>query len=282
MAFFIVHEVPGKNKCSLKEKHQKLFYYASLYSMKLSAYTKIIQLSDSHIAGPNKHPNGIDVRGNFEKIITEISSLDFDMLWLTGDLCMDMGDKNSYEWIKVKLNRLFSKPIHCIPGNHDETMLMAQVFEKQDLLKGEELYFKTKIPHYTVLSLDTAAACLSESQMAWLTQEIRNSADDILVFMHHPPILAQVFYMDANHALKDHYEILKILQSSSKRVHVFCGHFHTDKTIHAKNVSVHITPSLYVQLKSNTFKMEIDHEEVGYRLITAGKDYVNTEVRYIR
>lgn len=250
--------------------------------MQLSAYTKIIQLTDIHIAEPDIHPNGINVRANFTKVLSEISALDFDILWLTGDLCWDIGNKSIYDWIQEQLSTYISKPIHCIAGNHDQTVLMANAFKKQDLLKGEELYFITELPHYKVLSLDTAVGSISDKQLAWLQEEIQSAKDDILIFMHHPPIMSLVYYMDTNHSLKEHYKILKILQSSSSRVHVFCGHFHADKTVHSKNVSVHLTPSLYAQINSHTFKFQVDHKEIGYRLITAGKDYLNTEVRYIR
>lgn len=250
--------------------------------MQLSAYTKIIQITDIHISEPKHHPNGVDVRQNFERVLKEIALLEFDVLWLTGDLCWDVGNEDIYHWIKDLLEQYLQQSYHVIAGNHDNTVIMADAFGKTDLLKGEELYFEIDIPHYKVLSLDTAVGRLSMEQKNWLIDHVQKAKEDIIIFMHHPPILGLVYYMDTNHALHEHYEILKILQATSQNVNVFCGHFHTDKTIHSKNVTVHLTPSLYAQINSHTFKFQIDHTEVGYRLITAGKDYLNTEVRYLR
>ena len=67
---------------------------------------------------------------------------------------------------------------------------------------------------------------LSDQQKDWLKQELTKIKGDQIIFIHHPPLQANVPYMDNNHALKDQEELQQILVTAAGEVHLFCGHYH--------------------------------------------------------
>ena len=61
--------------------------------------------------------------------------------------------------------------------------------------------------------------------MAWLKNELKKTAKDVYIFMHHPPFDVGVTYMDR--IKLDEAEDFGDLVSSSKNVkHIFFGHVH--------------------------------------------------------
>lgn len=62
---------------------------------------------------------------------------------VAGDLCHKTGIKETYLWIKSQLNET-SIPYCVIPGNHDTSPVLAEVFGLDGELLDEELYYDRK------------------------------------------------------------------------------------------------------------------------------------------
>jgi len=227
---------------------------------------RIAQISDLHIGQLGEDTFGVDVRQNFELILQKISTSSIDYIVLSGDLCYQDPHPAIFTFVKMRLDQT-GIPYFVIPGNHDDTRMLAQYFGLESLLKQNELFFQQSLDGISVLFLDTAVGHLSDAQKGWLQEEVNKQKQDILIFMHHPPLLAGVPFMDQNHPLRDHEEVRKIFLEAPVNVHVFCGHYHIDKNLRLANLQVSITPSCFFQLDPHFSDFAVDHRRIGFREI---------------
>ncbi len=232
---------------------------------------KIIQLTDIHLPEGGEDTMGIDIRANFNAVLTAIEEERPDHLVLTGDLCFHAGSRRVYEVTKLKLDKL-DISYSLLSGNHDDPEVLADVFNIGHLLVGEELFYKRKLGHRTALFLETSRGYVSDRQLAWLDQELSHLRGPALVFMHHPPLTAGVPHMDNKYALQNMEEVQQLFFTHPALVTVFCGHYHVEKTLCLNNLVVHITPSVYFQIDWRVASFRIDHARPAYRVIELVKD----------
>jgi len=240
---------------------------------------RIIQLTDLHIGREGQDTFGVDVRKNLNDLLRAVYQLKPAHLVISGDLCYDVGDVAIYQWIKKRLD-LLDIPYSLISGNHDDTTLMASVFGLEDMLIGNALFYKRIFDGQTFLFLDSAPGIVSEEQLDWLSKELRTHQEQIFVFIHHPPLLSGVPYMDNNYSLQNREEVQRLFFDFPGRVQVFCGHYHVEKTLQKKNMLVQITPSNYFQIAQHQEKFAIDHYHIGFRIITLQDDHWSSTVHY--
>ena len=88
---------------------------------------KICLITDIHIDAPGELPIGLDTRLQFVQTIQKIKEKKYDFMIVAGDLCHKTGIKETYLWIKSQLNET-SIPYCVIPGNHDTSPVLAEVF----------------------------------------------------------------------------------------------------------------------------------------------------------
>jgi len=241
---------------------------------------QLVQLTDIHIGREEEDTRNVDVRGNFRKALQQIVKRRPDQLIISGDLCYMEGEAGIYAWIRNQLDD-FGLPFSVIPGNHDASALLADSFGHADRLQGEELYYAQRWGNWLALFLDSARGHLSADQKHWLAQSLHNySAHPALVFIHHPPCLAGVPYMDARYALEDRNEVLAIFKNHPLPVEVFCGHYHVEKSLRIGGVGVHITPSTFFQIDMQREDFAVDHYRVGYRRIWLEEERLLHTIRW--
>lgn len=242
---------------------------------------KIIQLTDIHLPEGGEDTKGIDIRANFKAVMDAIEQEQPDHLVLTGDLCYQAASRKIYEVIKLKLDSL-DIPYSLLSGNHDDPEMLADVFKIGHLLVGEELFYKRKLGTKTALFMETSQGFVSDAQLAWLDKELSQLRGAALIFMHHPPLMAGVPYLDNNYALQNMVELQQLLFSYPNVVTVFCGHYHVEKTLCLKNLVVHITPSVCFQLDWRVASYQIEHTRPAYRVVElSGNGSVRSTVVYV-
>ena len=212
---------------------------------------KFVQITDLHIDEAGEQPFGIDVRKNFHDILEAIIIENPDRLIVTGDLCYREGDEKIYRWVKAQLDAL-PFPYEIIAGNHDDSSLMAEVFDLTHLLNDGELYYAKKWNKQLCLFLDSAVGKHSDNQLKWLHRQLKICQTNLLVFMHHPPFVSGVPYMDINHPLKDMDAIQELFLEFPNQVSIFTGHYHVEKILISNNVTLMITPFLFFSNRTNT------------------------------
>lgn len=240
---------------------------------------KIIQITDLHIDVEGELPFDIDVRRNFLKIINKVKALAPDHLVISGDLCYRDGDETIYQWIKEVVDAT-EISYSVISGNHDNSNMMAKVFELEHLMTDDELFFAKKIGKTTLLFLDSSQGAHSAKQLNWLKRQLKNAKGELFVFMHHPPILAGVPFMDNKYALQDIDAIQEIFFSYPNNINIFTGHYHVEKTLRIKNLLIQITPSLFFQIDQKSDDFKVDHHHIALREIDIEKNHFTSRLKY--
>ncbi|MCI5083174.1 MAG: metallophosphoesterase [Saprospiraceae bacterium] len=241
---------------------------------------KIVQITDLHVGREGEETFGVDVRANFLKIKQAILKEKPDHLVLSGDLCFDKGDKVIYQWIKEHLDEI-NIPYDVISGNHDDPVMLAEIFELNDNLHDQQLYFAKNLGGYPFLFLDTTTGIVSQEQLHWLKTELAKHDREVVIFMHHPPIKANVPFMDSRHALRNKPEVQQVLFNHPHPISIFTGHYHVEKNIRHGNTIVHITPSCYFQIDQKHPEFKVDHHRIGFREITLENGTIMDTVKYL-
>lgn len=240
---------------------------------------RIVQLTDLHVGAAGELGYGVDVRANFLKILQAAKDLQPDRLVITGDLCMNTGVEDAYQWIKAQLDKT-AIPYEVISGNHDDPAMMAEVFDLQSFLRQGELYFSREWNGRQVLFLDTTVAGMTEKQLEWLRRQLSLMQDDALIFMHHPPMLAHMPWMDAHYPFQMRDAFTNICFAHSYPINVFCGHYHIEKTVQQHNLTMHLTPSCYFQIDPHSPEFKIDHYQIALREIEIDGGILRHRVQY--
>ena len=242
---------------------------------------RIIQITDLHIAPRGEYPYGHDSR---QTMITTLDLLDrllpADLLVLTGDLSYREPDEQIYRWIRRHIFS-FDIPVTAISGNHDNSDMVCRFFTPTHQTINGELYYQIQDMHHCYYFLDTTSSSISDSQLAWLDSSLHSTRDSNLlpmIFMHHPPCLCGVPHMDRKYPFKRSEDLGAILHAYSGTIPIFCGHYHTEKTVHWGNCIVHITPSTCFEIDQFSDSFALDPTPPGLRVIDTAADYVGSSV----
>lgn len=240
----------------------------------------IAQISDIHIPKNGDKPFDVDVRENFKKQIEGLKDETFDILVVSGDLCHKEGNASIYKWVKKQLDSL-SKPYYIIPGNHDNPANLAKIFDFEDELEDEELFYIKEYKGIKLIFLDSGKGWMKSRQMDWLKNILPEKAEEVYIFMHHPPIISEVPHMDNQFAFENMDDFQEIIFNTQAPVEIFTGHYHIEKVLRKKNMTVYITPSPFFNLDDRSEDFKIEHHRIGWRKIVLYPDQVLTSIRYI-
>ncbi len=241
----------------------------------------IVQVSDPHIAnaGPNTH--GIDPREHYTRVVRRIRALGPDHVVLTGDLSLREPKREDVEWAVSRM-RLAEVPFDVIPGNHDDARDVAEACGKTANLLGESVCYRRAFGDWDALFVDSSRGYLERAQVDWLQQHLQGARHGVLLFMHHPPLEAGVPYMDERYAFEDRTgEVYDMIFGSTKPVQVFCGHYHTDRSISVGQHTVYLCPSTYFQLDPMRSDFAIASRVPGVRHIELAGQQLRTWVEWL-
>jgi Icc protein len=143
---------------------------------------KIAFITDLHIGAVGEKPQGVDVRQNFLQALGYLEYIRPNCLVIGGDICNAVGDRATYTWAKDILDAL---PFSCyiIAGNHDNSAVMAEVFNLTHHLHGPELYYALPLEGRPALFLDTSNGVLSPTQWTWLREYLTALRDTNLLVL---------------------------------------------------------------------------------------------------
>jgi len=241
---------------------------------------RIIQLTDIHIGEEGEDTFNADVRGNFLKALKWAKSVSPDHLVISGDFCFLDPRPGIYEWISSKLQD-FPCPVWFTSGNHDQTEMMAKTFGLEHLLQGNELYYVATLGEVEFIFLDTSSYTLPETQLKWLKGLLEKSKGPRFVFMHHPPSLMGMPFMDRKYPLRNWAAAREVFLSCPDEVYVFSGHYHIDRSLSLNNLHIFVTPSTFFQIDQYSTDFRVDHFRIGLRELTWNENEFQTSVRYI-
>jgi len=240
---------------------------------------RLVQITDLHVAHLEDDTNGVDVQANCIRILKEAAALAPDKIIVTGDLCFSWPKLNLYEWIRPHIDAL-KIPYHIISGNHDQASFIAKAFDKEEELINGEYFYREDWGNWPVFFLDTTVGAVSKQQLLWLKNQLDQCSGPVLIFMHHPPMLCGVPFMDKHHSLRNIADVQEILYAYPGAINIFSGHYHVDKVIRSKNIVQHITPSCFVQIDQKELDFKVDHHRIGLREISLRGEEILSTVYY--
>jgi Icc protein len=242
---------------------------------------RIAFITDLHIGAEGEKPNDVDVRQNFLEALAYLPQIKPSCLVLGGDLCLQTGDQAVYSWIRQQLDAL-PYPYRVIVGNHDNAAMLAEVFDLTHHLHGNELYYALPLEGRPALFLDSSSGEFSSVQWAWLHDYMDAlRGNNLLVFMHHPPLPADVAFMDSRYPFRQSDKFLEMVRDLPCHVTVVCGHYHVEKVVQRGNLLTLLTPSTFFQMKHDPTDMVIDNLRIGVREINLTSHGTNSTVHYV-
>lgn len=239
----------------------------------------IALITDLHIGEADEKPHDVNVRHNLQIVLKELTYRRPDYLIVCGDLCFKGSTPEIYRWVKSELDKT-GIPYSVLAGNHDQSSMLARSFDVEPLLKNRWLYYRNDMGKIPVLCLDTSAGIIEAEQLKWISKQLRGSRPYTVIFMHHPLLSTNVPFMEFNHGLRNTKKLIKLLVKHKKPVHLFCGHYHIERSVQFKNISQHITPSCFYQIMPDQEEFEVDHYNIAFRWIQTESDRLIHAVEY--
>ena len=190
----------------------------------------LVQLSDLHLRA------GSDGAGPARRLRRALGAVDElqprpSAVLLSGDIA-DSPSQEAYELAQELLAPL-GLPLHAIPGNHDDPVLLGAHFPEASPA-GDPPRLVFVCGDLRVVGLDSSvrgsdAGALGVEQLAWLDQTLSLESDmPTLLALHHPPVLTGIGSMDAIAlAPHDRSALEELLRRHHHVAAVTCGHVHT-------------------------------------------------------
>lgn len=241
----------------------------------------IILIADIHLASSTSDSFGVDTKANFERIIARIKAHQPAHVVMMGDYSLKAPLREDVVFASAKLKTL-GLPYSFIAGNHDDSATLADVLGDQTSLLNGAYYYSKELSGHTCLFLDTSKGFVSARQRVWLATALSSAKGQVHIFMHHPPIVMGVPFMDASHQLNDPDKALyEVLFSRDVPVHIFSGHYHTARSAQIGIHSVHLCPSTYFQLDPNQAAFAVSHKMPGIRHLSFHGNEMRTWIEFL-
>jgi len=209
----------------------------------------LVQFTDTHIfADPDEMFDGIDTAETFKRVIDHARAQEWSphMGLVTGDLVHDPVVE-AYERFHKLIDKLHI-PVCCLPGNHDDPVLMQKYFKTGAVSVGR----KITAGNWLVLLLDswmpgTHSGHLQNDELAWLDKILKTQSQrHVLICLHHHPVSVDSPWMDSM-SLDNPDDFFAVLDRYKQVRAVLWGHIHQEYSSTRNGVALYGTPSTCVQ-----------------------------------
>jgi Icc protein len=207
---------------------------------------------------------GLDVNARLAQVLTHATGLAPDAFFLTGDFCASEPIQEIFHQLRARLD-LLGVEYFITPGNHDDRKMLRNAF----YLEGhnyEPIRGLVRVKNHDFLFLDSSTGKVNDDQVEWLTNALKTHPEAAIV-MHHPPVPMGVVFMDKKYPLRETGHLLSALTADGQPRRVFCGHYHSGRTVHWKNLEVHICPPTSFYIKPNNEDFQQDFLPPGYLML---------------
>jgi Icc protein len=229
---------------------------------------KILQLSDFHLfAKKERQLAGVQTFATLtaiiEKVKQNLNLFTPDFIAITGDISQD----NTLESYKHARNFLkdLPYPMTAIPGNHENIDHFFSSF-----IQSMQTAKKITLGNWQLLFLNShwpgkVAGLLSQSELDFLSDALRNSGDKFtIIFVHHHILPVGCQWLD-NLNLSNSNEFLKIIRPHKNIKAIVSGHVHQEHTQIKNDFHFITTPSTCFQFAKNSAQFKLDTVMPGFR-----------------
>ncbi len=211
----------------------------------------IAQITDPHLRAEGTRLFGaVDTYGALERAIDHVNASDPapDAVIVTGDLVHD-GEAEDYAAMTGLLQRLRA-PVFAIPGNHDSRELTRKALAFTGVVPDAgPICFTANAGPVRLICLDSLVeghlhGHLGGDQLAWLDDQLKAEPDSpTLVFLHHPPFVSGIGFMDAM-KLDDADALAAVIGIHGQVGLIACGHIHRMIVSRLGTVPVVVAPGV--------------------------------------
>ena len=204
-----------------------------------------------------------------------------DAVVVTGDVSDDLS-AGAYRRLRAAL-RDCGAPVVCLPGNHDDPRLMAELLDSD----GFQYCGRAELAGWGLVTVDTHAP---GEVWGWVSGAgLERLEDDLAAFrsrpvvvaMHHPPVTIGSAWLDGSR-LRNASDFFAVVERHAQVKAVLAGHVHQVVDEMRGTVRVMTTPSTCVQFAPGTDDFAVDPRPPGYRWLTLHTDgEIWTEAQWI-
>jgi Icc protein len=187
---------------------------------------------------------------------------DYRAMLVTGDLVQD--DKSGYLRFRSVFGSL-TKPVLCIPGNHDE----PEAMRKELIGAPFEICGAHEIGDWHFIMLDSydpghVGGRLTTSELARLDAALARSPKHAMVCLHHHPVPMGSRWLDGV-GLADSGEFWRVIDAHANVRAVVWGHVHQVYDEKRGDVRLFATPSTGAQFLPRSDRYAVDSRPPAYR-----------------
>lgn len=231
---------------------------------------RIAHITDTHLDEEFPESHGVKTRSRFDTILKDIEQQGISEIICTGDI----GEK---EGIAYFFKQLESTALSITLGNHDSYREIHKHHQQPSHLYHSKIYSSTQDEYYKFIYLDSSSNSIDKQQLVWLSSELI-SPKPIIIFIHHP-VLGLNLKVDEIGRLENRSELLQLLENSSSKITIFCGHYHMSSNTEYENITQYITPAVSYQIVGNPDIIVLDTQTFGYRIIELDGKGISTRVQ---
>jgi len=234
--------------------------------------TFLLQLSDLHLfAEPDGVLREVPTRDSLAEVLEAVrgTGLDFDRVVLTGDFTHDER-RETYQAVHGLLEEWLDR-CHVLPGNHDERVLLRDVFSDQAGGTDRGICFSRSVGGWRLIGIDThvpgeVPGRVEPAMLDWLAGELsEHAAEPTILFQHHPPIAVGSAWLDSI-GLLDPGPFQELVTGSPQVRAVSCGHVHQECVGTLGGAVVLTVPSTGVQFVPLSATCRVDSIPPGFRV----------------
>jgi Icc protein len=243
---------------------------------------QILQITDPHLYGSAEgRLRGVETDPSLHAVLDDAFARvpDYAAMLVTGDLVQD--DTSGYLRFRSIFGSL-TKPVLCIPGNHDEPEAMRRE------LKGApfQICGTHEIEGWQFIMLDSydpghVGGRLTRNELARLDNALKGSQKHAMVCLHHHPIVMGSRWLDTV-GLAEPEAFWSIIDSHPQVRAVVWGHVHQVYDGRRGDVRLFATPSTGAQFLPNSDRYAVDSRPPAYRRFELHADgRIDTAVHWI-
>lgn len=229
----------------------------------------LLQLTDLHIL-PTLESTllGVKTEHYFRAVLAHAfkQRATYDLLLLTGDLAQSPCSA-SYDRI-LKTVEEYNTPTLCLPGNHDDYLLMQRIFNTPQV----NCHKQTILGQWQIIMLNSQitgseTGRLEPTELDFLETCLQEKGDLFtLIAVHHNCLPTDCAWLDTMQ-IENSQAFLEIVARYSKVRVITTGHIHQEMNKKFGAVSVFGTPSTCFQFTMNSANFAMDRTPPGYRIV---------------
>ena len=225
----------------------------------------VLQITDPHLYGrADRKLRGVATDASLRAVLDAVHARypDYEALLVTGDLVQD--DPTAYARFRAAF-RGIHKPVLCIPGNHDDPVVMAREFSAAPF-QHCGTYSNGA---WRIVMLDSTAAGdvggrLGDAELARLDEELGRTPGHALLCLHHQPIPMGSRWLDEI-GLRDAADFWRVVDAHPNVRGVAWGHVHQCFDGRRGSVRLFATPSTGAQFVPASDRFAIDDRPPAFR-----------------